>query len=112
MWVKYVKPISRRKGNYLVHLREVLAGLEQRGIPASHGNIRRLGCGRGPRVRAALAVLAAEAKDESATKGRGAQESSKGPRLCLALAALVREEVAVPEIVETQTAESAELKSV
>jgi hypothetical protein len=66
MWIEYVKPVSRRKGNYLAHLRTVLAGLQENNIPATNGNIRRLGCGRGPRTRAALAELAAEAVGETA----------------------------------------------
>jgi len=59
VWTTMKKPKSRRGKNYTNHLREVLAQLEERGVPATKGNIRRLAAGRGPRLRAALAEIAA-----------------------------------------------------
>jgi hypothetical protein len=59
------KPKSRRGKNYTNHLREVLAQLEERGVPATKGNIRRLAAGRGPRLRAALAEIAAARSEKT-----------------------------------------------
>jgi hypothetical protein len=57
VWVSLPKPRSRRGKHYVQHLREVLAQLEARGVPATRANIRRLAAGRGPRLRAALAEI-------------------------------------------------------
>jgi hypothetical protein len=54
LWTTMPKPRSRRGKRYVEHLREVLAEFEQRGIPATKGNLRRVAAGRGPRLRAAL----------------------------------------------------------
>jgi hypothetical protein len=59
-WVTLQKRKSRRGKFYLDYLREIISELDKIGVPALMGNIRRLGVGRGPRLRAALEVLSAE----------------------------------------------------
>jgi hypothetical protein len=71
VWTTMSKPRSRRGKFYVQHLRDVLAQLEARGVPATKGNLRRLAAGRGARLRAALAEIATNAAqdDTEATMG-------------------------------------------
>jgi hypothetical protein len=57
VWITMPKPRPRRGKDYIEHLRAVLAEFEQRGIPATKGNLRRVAAGRGPRLRAALEII-------------------------------------------------------
>jgi hypothetical protein len=66
LWTTFPKPCPRRGKNYRAHVQQVLFDFEQAGIPATKGNLRRVAAGRGPRLRSALAQIAANAgQDET-----------------------------------------------
>jgi hypothetical protein len=67
-WVSVVKPKCHRGRFYIDHLRSTLAMLESQDIPATRANIRRLACGRGPRLTLALAMLEAEKANEASVE--------------------------------------------